>query len=37
VDPVISAQSNVPMTVHDTVSEEEINSEVELVTSSDVL
>ncbi len=37
VDPVISAQSNVPMTVHDTVSEEEINSEVELITSSDVL
>jgi uncharacterized protein involved in exopolysaccharide biosynthesis len=37
VDPVISPQSNVPMTVHDTVSEEEINSEVELMTSSDVL
>jgi uncharacterized protein involved in exopolysaccharide biosynthesis len=37
IDPVISPQSNVPMTVHDTVSEEEINSEVELITSSDVL
>ncbi len=37
VDPVISPQSNVPMTVHDTVGEEEINSEVELITSTDVL
>src|SRR3954452_2575934 len=37
VDPVISPESNAPMTVHDTVSEEEINSEVELITSSDVL
>jgi succinoglycan biosynthesis transport protein ExoP len=37
VDPVITPESNAPMTVHDTVSEEEINSEVELITSSDVL
>ena len=37
VDPVISPQSNTPMTVHDTVGEEEINSELELITSQDVL
>ncbi len=37
IDPVISPESNAPMTVHDTVSEEEINSEIELITSSDVL
>jgi uncharacterized protein involved in exopolysaccharide biosynthesis len=37
VDPVITPESNAPMTVHDTVSEEEINSELELITSSDVL
>lgn len=37
VDPVVTPESNVPMTVHDTVSEEEINSELELITSSDVL
>lgn len=37
VDPVISPDSSTPMTVHDTVSEEEINSEVELITSQDVL
>ena len=37
VDPMISAEKNVPVTFHDTVSEEEINSEVELITSQDVL
>jgi len=37
VDPVITPESNAPITVHDTVSEEEINSEVELITSQDVL
>ncbi len=37
VDPVISPQENSPLTYHDTVGEEEINSEVELITSSDVL
>ncbi len=37
VDPVISPQQNAPLTFHDTVGEEEINSEVELITSSDVL
>src|SRR5205807_7658721 len=36
-DPHITPESNAPMPVHDTVSEEEINSEVELITSSDVL
>jgi uncharacterized protein involved in exopolysaccharide biosynthesis len=37
VDPVITPETSAPMTFHDTVSEEEINSEVELMTSSDVL
>jgi len=37
VDPVVSPDQNAPMTFHDTVSEEEINSEVELIQSQDVL
>lgn len=37
VDPVITPDKNAPLTFHDTVSEEEINSEVELITSQDVL
>jgi uncharacterized protein involved in exopolysaccharide biosynthesis len=37
VDPIISPEQNAPLTFHDTVGEEEINSEVELMTSSDVL
>lgn len=37
IDPVITPEQNAPLTFHDTVSEEEINSEVELITSSDVL
>jgi uncharacterized protein involved in exopolysaccharide biosynthesis len=37
VDPLISPDKNAPVTFHDTVSEEEINSEVELITSQDVL
>jgi uncharacterized protein involved in exopolysaccharide biosynthesis len=37
VDTVISPEQNAPMTFHDTVAEEEINSEVELITSHDVL
>ncbi len=37
VDPVVSPEQNAPMTFHDTVSEEEINSEVELIQSPDVL
>lgn len=37
VDPVISAEQNAPMMFHDTVGEEEINSEVELIQSQDVL
>jgi uncharacterized protein involved in exopolysaccharide biosynthesis len=37
VDPIITPEQNAPLTFHDTVSEEEINSEVELITSSDVL
>lgn len=37
VDPMITPDKNAPVTVHDTVSEEEINSEVELITSQDVL
>ncbi|HLZ43917.1 MAG TPA: GumC family protein [Candidatus Sulfotelmatobacter sp.] len=37
VDPVITPDQAAPMTFHDTVSEEEINSEVELITSQDVL
>ncbi len=37
VDPIITPEQNAPVTFHDTVSEEEINSEVELITSQDVL
>jgi len=37
VDPMISPDKNAPVTFHDTVAEEEINSEVELITSQDVL
>jgi uncharacterized protein involved in exopolysaccharide biosynthesis len=37
VDPVVSPEQNAPMTYHDTVAEEEINSEVELINSHDVL
>jgi uncharacterized protein involved in exopolysaccharide biosynthesis len=37
VDPMITPDKNAPVTFHDTVSEEEINSEVELITSQDVL
>jgi len=37
VDPVVSPEQNTPVTFHDTVAEEEINSEVELITSHDVL
>jgi uncharacterized protein involved in exopolysaccharide biosynthesis len=37
VDAVVSPEQNAPMTYHDTVAEEEINSEVELITSHDVL
>jgi len=37
IDPIITPEQNAPLTFHDTVSEEEINSEVELITSSDVL
>src|SRR6202043_1353484 len=37
VDPVISAEQNAPMMFKDTVGEEEINSEVELIQSQDVL
>jgi uncharacterized protein involved in exopolysaccharide biosynthesis len=37
VDPVISPEQNAPMMFHDTVGEEEINSEVELIQSPDVL
>ncbi len=37
VDPVVSPDQNAPMMFHDTVSEEEINSEVELIQSADVL
>ena len=37
LDPVVSPQENAPLTFHDTVSEEEINSEIELITSNDVL
>lgn len=37
VDPVVSAEQNAPMMFHDTVGEEEINSEVELIQSQDVL
>jgi uncharacterized protein involved in exopolysaccharide biosynthesis len=37
VDPVITPDKAAQMTFRDTVSEEEINSEVELITSQDVL
>src|SRR5262249_6015613 len=37
VDPVITPEQNAPLTFHDTVGEEEINSELEIMTSSDVL
>ena len=37
VDPVVSPEQNAPMMFHDTVGEEEINSEVELIQSPDVL
>ncbi len=37
VDPVVSPEQNAPMMFHDTVGEEEINSEVELIQSQDVL
>jgi len=37
VDPVVTAEQNNPMVVSSTVTEEEINSEVELITSEDVL
>jgi uncharacterized protein involved in exopolysaccharide biosynthesis len=37
IDPVVSPEQNAPMTFHDTVSEEEINSEVELIQSQDVM
>ncbi|HTW30986.1 MAG TPA: GumC family protein [Candidatus Sulfotelmatobacter sp.] len=37
VDPVVSPDQNAPVTFHDTVSEEEINSEVEMLNSQDVL
>ena len=37
VDPIITPEQNAPMMYHDTVGEEEINSEVELIQSQDVL
>lgn len=37
VDPVVTPEQNAPLMFHDTVSEEEINSEVELIQSQDVL
>jgi protein tyrosine kinase modulator len=37
VDPIVSPEQNAPMMFHDTVGEEEINSEVELIQSQDVL
>src|SRR5258707_8781382 len=37
VDPVITPEQNAPMMFKDTVGEEEINSEVELIQSQDVL
>ena len=37
VDPIITPEQNAPMMFHDTVGEEEINSEVELIQSQDVL
>ena len=37
VDPVVSPEQNAPMMFKDTVDEEEINSEIELIESQDVL
>lgn len=37
VDPIITPEQNAPLMFHDTVGEEEINSEVELIQSQDVL
>ncbi len=37
LDPVVSPEQNAPMMFKDTVSEEELNSEVELIESDDVL
>lgn len=37
VDPVVTAQQASPMMVKDEISEEELNSEVELISSEDVL
>ena len=37
VDPVVSPQQSAPMMLKDSVSEEELNSEVELIGSEDVL
>src|SRR5258708_26817104 len=37
VDPIITPEQNAPMMFKDTVGEEEINSEVELIQSQDVL
>jgi uncharacterized protein involved in exopolysaccharide biosynthesis len=37
VDPVVSAEKNNPLQVREDVTEEEINSEAELITSEDVL
>src|SRR5579862_8097951 len=37
VDPVVSAEKNNPMQVREDVTEEEINSEANLITSGDVL
>jgi len=37
VDPVVTADPNQPMTIQSEVSEEELNSEVELIKSDDVL
>jgi succinoglycan biosynthesis transport protein ExoP len=37
VDPIVSPEQNAPMMFKDTVGEEEINSEVELIQSQDVL
>jgi uncharacterized protein involved in exopolysaccharide biosynthesis len=37
LDPVVTAAPSVPMMFKDTISEEELNSEVELITTEDVL
>jgi uncharacterized protein involved in exopolysaccharide biosynthesis len=37
IDPVVSPEQNAPMMFKDTVAEEDINSEVELIQSQDVL